>query len=356
VELPFDLSDCLFIATANTLDTVPRPLLDRMEVIELKTYTKSEKISIAKNHLIPKQLKRHGLNKKMLNITDKAVEEIIDFYTREAGVRNLERRIADLSRKAAKSFVEDSELKKLKIDATDIEKYLGTRKLLPESIDKEDQIGIVNGLAYTEAGGDLLKVEVAVLDGTGKIELTGSLGDVMKESARIAVSFVRSIAKEYGIPTDFYKEKDIHIHFPEGAIPKDGPSAGVTMVTALVSALTGIPVRRDIAMTGEISLRGNVLAIGGLKEKTMAAFSAGVKTVLIPEDNMRSLEDVDPLVRENIRFIPCKKASDVLREALVKADLAKIKNSDTSIKYSEVIPQNIIPDKIGLRVGEKEEV
>ncbi len=316
VELPFDLSSCLFIATANTLDTVPRPLLDRMEVIELKSYTKNEKISIARNHLIPKQLKRHGLNKRMLSITDSAISEIADYYTREAGVRNLERSIADVCRKAAKRFAEESVTGKIKLDADNVGDYLGPRKRLPEAISDTDEVGTVNGLAWTEAGGDLLKVEVAVLEGTGKIELTGSLGDVMKESAHIAVSYVRSIASEYGISPDFYQKHDIHIHFPEGAVPKDGPSAGVTMVTALVSALTGCPVRRDVAMTGEISLRGNVLAIGGLKEKTMAAYSAGVRTVLIPYDNERNLDDIDPVVRESIEFIPCKKASEVLSHAL----------------------------------------
>ena len=316
VEMPFDLSGCLFIATANSLDTVPRPLLDRMEVIEISSYTKNEKISIAVNHLIPKQLSRHGLNKRMLSIDKDAVAEIIDFYTREAGVRNLERAIADLCRKCAKKFAEDETLKRIKIGASDVAELLGTRKMLADTISDEDEVGEVNGLAWTAVGGDLLKVEVAVLEGTGKIELTGSLGDVMKESAQIAVSYVRSIADEYGIPSDFYKTKDIHVHFPEGAVPKDGPSAGVTIVTALVSALTGRAVRRDVAMTGEISLRGNVLAIGGLKEKTMAAYSAGVRTVLIPEANVKDLADIDPTVREKLEFLPCKKASDVLSYAL----------------------------------------
>ena len=316
VELPVDLSECLFIATANTLDTVPKPLLDRMEIIELKTYTKTEKIAIAKNHLIPKQLKRHGLNRRMLPISEGALGEIIDYYTRESGVRNLERRLADIARKAARRFVEDSSIKSIKISADNVCEYLGPRKLLPERIASEDEIGIVNGLAYTEAGGDLLKVEVSVLDGSGKLELTGSLGDVMKESAKIAVSIVRSLAGEYGIDRDFYKTKDLHIHVPEGAIPKDGPSAGVTMVSALVSALSGRAVRRDVAMTGEVSLRGKVLAIGGLKEKTMAAYTCGVRDVLIPEDNMRELDELDPAAREGLNFIPCKTVSDVLRHAL----------------------------------------
>ena len=323
VELPVDLSECLFIATANTLDTVPKPLLDRMEVIELKSYTKTEKMAIAKNHLIPKQLKRHGLNRRMLSLSESALSEIIDYYTRESGVRNLERRLGDLFRRAARRFVEEPLLRSIKVSAENICEYLGPRKLIPEHISSEDEIGVVNGLAYTESGGDVLKVEVAVLEGSGKLELTGSLGEVMKESAKIAVSLVRSLAAEYGIDNDFYKTKDIHIHFPEGAVPKDGPSAGVTMVTALVSALSGRAVRRDVAMTGEISLRGKVLAIGGLKEKTMAAYSYGVREVLIPEDNMRELDEIDVAAREGLRFTPCRSISDVLRVALcpcLKAD------------------------------------
>ncbi|MBQ9760405.1 MAG: endopeptidase La, partial [Clostridia bacterium] len=317
VELPFDLSHCMFLATANSLDSIPRPLLDRMEIIELGIYTKREKLAIAKNHLIPKQLKRHGMNKKMLTVTDGAVTEIIDYYTREAGVRTLERKLATLCRKAGKHFLE-TETRRLVIDTEDVKTYLGVRKCLPESIEEQDEIGTVNGLAYTELGGTLLRVEVAILDGTGKIETTGSLGDVMKESAQIAVSYVRSVAKQYGIPTDFYKTKDIHIHFPEGATPKDGPSAGVTMVTALISALTGRPVRRDIAMTGEVSLRGKALAIGGLKEKTMAAYTAGVRTVFIPQDNLRDLEEIDPLARESMTFVPCRHVEEILSRALVE--------------------------------------
>ena len=316
VELPFDLSDCVFIATANSLESIPRPLLDRMEIIELGIYTKREKIEIAKKHLIPKQFKRHGMNQRMLKITDNALVELIDFYTREAGVRTLERKIATLCRKASKVFL-DGEAHKLIIDQKDVKTYLGTRKLLPEQIEEKDEIGTVNGLAYTEMGGTLLRVEIAILDGTGKIEATGSLGDVITESAKVAVSYVRSVAQKYGIPADFYKTKDIHIHFPEGATPKDGPSAGVTMVTALISALTGKPVRRDIAMTGEVSLRGKALAIGGLKEKTMAAYTAGVKTVFIPYDNERDIEELDPLVRENITIIPCKHVEEILANALV---------------------------------------
>ncbi len=319
VEMPVDLSDCLFIATANTLETVPRPLIDRMEIIELPIYTKNEKLAIAQNHLLPKQLKRHGLTRRSLKVTDAALVEVIDYYTREAGVRNLERAIGDLCRKAARRMVEE-ELKRIVIDEGDVSRYLGARKALPEKIEAENPVGVVNGLAYTELGGDLLRVEVAVLEGSGKIELTGSLGDVMKESAHIAVSYIRSIAREMGIEPDFYKTKDLHIHFPEGAVPKDGPSAGVTMVTALVSALTGRPVHRDLAMTGEVTLRGHVLAIGGLREKTMAAYTAGVKRVVIPADNMRDLDDIDPIAREALTFIPCKTAAEVLAAALVEAE------------------------------------
>ncbi len=316
VELPFDLSNCFFIATANTLDTIPRPLIDRMEIIEIKTYTKREKMSIAKNHLISKQLKRHGLSKKTLKIADSAIEEMIDFYTREAGVRNLERTVASLCRKAAHKLLSDN-VKSVSVNAGNISSFLGERKYLPETISEYNEVGAVNGLAYTELGGDMLKLECAILEGSGKVELTGSLGDVMKESAHIAISYVRSIAQKYDIDVNFYKNKDIHIHAPEGAVPKDGPSAGVTMVTALVSALADIPVRRDVAMTGEITLRGKVLPIGGLKEKTMAAYNAGVKTVLIPFDNLKDLNDIDPLARENLKFIPCRTLSDVLDNALI---------------------------------------
>ena len=346
VELPFDLSDCMFIATANSLENIPRPLIDRMEIIELGIYTKREKLAIAKDHLIKKQSERHGLSRKTLRITDDAILEIIDYYTREAGVRNLERTIATLCRKAGRRLLA-GEAKRIVIDRKDVEGYLGARKNLPETIDAENEVGTVNGLAYTELGGSLLKVEVAVLEGTGKIEATGSLGDVIKESSQLAVSYVRSIAAEYGIPTDFYKTKDIHIHFPEGAVPKDGPSAGVTMVTALVSALTGRAVRRDIAMTGEISLRGNILAIGGLKEKTMAAYNAGVKTVLIPDDNRRDVPELDPLARENLEIIPCKKISEVLAAALLPAvpvmEKSKAEKSTDDICASKYVPvkQNV---------------
>ena len=317
MEIPVDLSDTLFIATANSYDGIPAPLLDRMEIIELSTYTDTEKLNIAKNHLVPKQLKRNGLNGRMFKITDGGILALIKGYTREAGVRNLEREIASLIRKSAKKIAEGI-AKSVRITEKNISEYLGKVKVLPERLEIENPVGVVNGLAYTQTGGDLLKVEVAVMQGGGKIELTGSLGEVMKESAKIAHSYTRTIAEKYGISPDFYKDKDIHIHFPEGAIPKDGPSAGVTMVTAIVSALGNIPVRRDIAMTGEITLRGQVLPIGGLKEKTLAAYRAGIRTVLIPEENMRDLDDIDKEARENLEFIPCKTADDVLSSALVK--------------------------------------
>ncbi len=316
MELPIDLSDTLFIATANSYDGIPAPLLDRMEIIELSTYTDTEKLMIAKNHLVPKQLKRNGITKKMFKITDGGIMALIKGYTREAGVRNLEREIASLIRKSAKKIAETN-IESVKITEKNISEFLGKIKVLPDKLEEENPIGVVNGLAYTQNGGDLLKVEVVSMDGSGKIELTGSLGDVMKESAKIAHSYVRTIAEDYGIDKEFYKKSDIHIHFPEGAIPKDGPSAGVTMVTAIVSALGNIPVKRDVAMTGEITLRGKVLPIGGLKEKTLAAYRAGIKTVLIPQDNVRDLDEIDKEARENLEFIPCKTAKDVLAAALV---------------------------------------
>lgn len=322
VELPFDLSECVFIATANTIDTIPKPLLDRMEVIELKIYTRTEKLAIAKNHLIPKQLKRHGLTKKQLRFDDSAIFEITDFYTREAGVRNLEREIASLCRKVAKRIVDNTETA-VKLTGKNIADYLGGRKILPESIFEYDEIGTVNGLAYTSAGGDLLRIEALTMPGTGKIELTGSLGDVMKESARAAVSYIRSNSEYFGVDPDFYKTKDIHIHVPEGAVPKDGPSAGVTITTALLSELTGRRVRRDVAMTGEITLRGRVLAIGGLREKTMAAYTAGVKTVLIPADNAKDIEELDKSAREGLEIILCATLDDVIKNAFADQKITK---------------------------------
>ena len=319
VELPVDLSECMFICTANTLDTIPRPLLDRMEVIELNTYTPAEKLAIAKNHLLPKQLKRHGLNRRTLKISDDTLRELIAGYTWESGVRNLEREIGALCRKGAKIIVEE-ERKNLAIAPEDLEKYLGPRKFIDNVMEKRDLVGVTNGLAYTDAGGDVLKVEVLPVEGSGKIDMTGTLGDVMKESAQIAVTYIRAHASEYGIPADFYKTKDIHIHIPEGAVPKDGPSAGITMTTSIVSALSGIPVRHDIAMTGEITLTGRVLAIGGLREKSTAAYTMGIRTLLIPKDNMRDIPELDPTVTAEMTFIPCETLSDVLSIALVKQE------------------------------------
>ena len=317
MEIPIDLSDCLFIATANSYDRIPSPLLDRMEVIELSTYTDTEKMSIAKNHLIPKQLKRNGMSKKLFRINDDALLRLIKEYTREAGVRNLEREIASLIRKVAKKIAE-SDVKSVTVTSKNLEALLGKAKVLPERLEASDPIGVVNGLAYTQTGGDLLKVEVAVMEGTGKIELTGSLGDVMKESAKIAHSYVRGVVDKFNIPKSFYKDSDVHIHFPEGAIPKDGPSAGVTMVTAIISALADIPVKRTVAMTGEVTLRGKVLPIGGLKEKTLAAYRSGISTVLIPKDNLKDLDDIDTEAREHLTFIPCETVDDVLLNALIK--------------------------------------
>ncbi len=322
IELPVDLSECVFITTANSLETIPQPLIDRMEIIEMKIYTRHEKCAIAKNHLIPKQCKRHGLTRRQLRITDGALYEIIDFYTREAGVRNLERELAAVCRKAAKRLVEEPEKKSIRVDAGNVREFLGERKVMPEHISDSDQIGVVNGLAYTELGGDLLPIEAVSMPGVGKIELTGSLGDVMKESAKAAITYIRSHADRYGISPDFYKTRDLHIHAPEGAVPKDGPSAGVSMTTALISELSGTPVRRELAMTGEITLHGKVLAIGGLKEKTMAAYKAGVKTVLIPADNEKDLSEIDPVVRKALTFIPCRTLDEVLEHALVPAERA----------------------------------
>ena len=316
IEFPFDLSEVMFIATANNLDTVPRPLLDRMEIIELKSYSTDEKIAIAKKHLIPKQMKRHGLDKNKLKFSAQAVQEIINSYTREAGVRNLEREIASVCRKVAKRLAL-AETESINVSQRNLAEFLGSPKIMPETVSNVNEVGVVNGLAYTELGGALLKVEVASMPGTGKVELTGSLGDVMKESAKAAVSYIRSHCGEWNIESDFYTKRDIHIHFPEGAVPKDGPSAGVTMVSALVSELSGRAVKSSVAMTGEVTLKGKVLAIGGLKEKTMAAYNAGVRTVLLPKDNLKDLDDIDKNVRASLEFIPCTTVAEVLRNAIV---------------------------------------
>jgi len=316
LELPFDLSEVLFITTANTLDTIPKPLLDRMEVIELGSYTDEEKVQIAKKHLLPKQLQRHGLTAAQLKVSDNAIREIIASYTRESGVRILERKLAGICRKAAMKIVSEN-VELIRVTEKELHEYLGVARYYPERQALDERVGVVNGLAWTSVGGELLEVEVNVIPGTGKVELTGNLGDVMKESAHAALSFIRSQADKLNLSSDFYKEKDIHVHFPEGAVPKDGPSAGIAITTAMVSALTGTPVRRGIAMTGEVTLRGRVLPIGGLKEKTMAAFRNGIKTVIIPADNGRDLEEIDQTVRKALQFVLVERADQVLSAALL---------------------------------------
>ena len=315
LEIPFDLSNIFFITTANSLSTIPPALLDRMEIIELPSYTDEEKVHIAKKYLLPKQRKIHGLTSTQLKVNDAAIRAMIAGYTRESGVRLLEREAAKLCRKAASGIAEEK-FTALSVTPDKLHDLLGPVRYKPEEDRKRDMVGLVRGLAYTSVGGEVLDVEVAVVPGTGKIEVTGNLGDVMKESAHIAVTCIRSRAEVLGIASDFYKTKDIHIHFPEGAVPKDGPSAGITMCTAIASALTDVPVRHDIAMTGEITLRGRVLPIGGLREKTMGALRAGVKTILIPEDNVSDLEEIDPLVRVQLNFIPVKTIDEVLSAAL----------------------------------------
>ena len=319
LEIPLDLSRVLFITTANTTSTIPRPLLDRMEVIELTSYTDEEKLEIAKRYLLPKQMKEHGLKKAALRISDEAIRAVITGYTRESGVRSLERQMGKLCRKTAMRLV-TGEVKRCSVTPEDLEDFLGVRRYQPPALDL-DPVGVVNGLAWTESGGELLEVEVNVMEGTGKLELTGNLGDVMKESAHAAVSCIRSRAGQLGIDPEFYKNKDIHIHFPEGAVPKDGPSAGVAITTAVVSALTGRRVRSNVAMTGEVTLRGRVLAIGGLKEKTMAAKRNGIRTVLIPKENLRDLAEIDPVVRSALRFVSAETVDTVLSEALYPAEI-----------------------------------
>ena len=316
IELPVDLSEVLFIATANTLSTIPRPLLDRMEIIEVNSYTENEKMHIAKEHLIPKQIKIHGLKKSQISITEKALEKIIVHYTREAGVRNLERRIGDICRKAAREIVEEDK-KTIKIGVKTLEKYLGKEKYTFDEANSKDEVGIVRGLAWTSVGGDTLSVEVNVLPGKGKFELTGQLGDVMKESAHAGISFIRSMSDAYIIPEDFIDTHDIHIHIPEGAVPKDGPSAGVTMATAMLSAITGIEVKASVAMTGEITLRGRVLPIGGLKEKLLAAKVAKIKTVVVPAKNRKDIDEMEPEIYEGMEIVYAETMDDVLKTALV---------------------------------------
>ena len=330
IDMPFDLSNVMFITTANDYDAIPAPLRDRMEVIELDSYTRQEKFFIAKKHLVPKQLELNGLSKNTFKITDKAIYKLIDSYTKEAGVRTLERTIASVMRKSAVKIV-DNTADIIKVTDKDIEALLGPVKYLEDSRGKKDEIGVVNGLAWTSVGGTLLPIECVVVKGSGKIELTGSLGDVMQESAKTAITCIRSKADMYDIDSDFYKNYDIHIHAPEGAVPKDGPSAGITMATAICSALTCKPVRSDFAMTGEITLRGKVLAIGGLKEKSMAAYKAGIKNVIIPKDNERDIVEIDETVRKHINFIPVSTIDEVLRLAIKPVS-----------KTKEKVRQNII--------------
>ena len=316
LEIPVDLSRVMFIMTANTLDTIPRPLLDRMEIIEIPSYTDEEKVQIAQRHLLPKERQAHGLTASSLRVDESAIRAAIALYTRESGVRSLERQLGKICRKAAMQLA-TSDVKRVTVTEKNIKDFLGAPRAAQEKIPEKDLVGVVNGLAWTEVGGEILPVEVGVMDGSGKVELTGNLGDVMQESCRAALSCLRQRAQELGIAPDFYKTKDVHIHFPEGAIPKDGPSAGIAIATAVLSALTGQAVHRDVAMTGEITLRGRVLAIGGLREKTMGALRAGVHTVILPKENEKDLDEIDPLVREKLRFVPVETVDAVFAEALV---------------------------------------
>lgn len=322
IEIPVDLSDCIFIATANQADTIPHALYDRMEIIHLPSYTSNEKVSIFNNHLLSKQLKRHGLTRRNVKISEPAVRELIEYYTKEAGVRTLERQTAALCRKIAMQIAEGGK-KSVNVTPDTVHALLGPRKVKPDALLPTDTVGVVNGLAWTELGGEMLQVEAQSFEGTGKVELTGNLGDVMQESAKAAISYIRKHAEALGIDKEFYKNRDIHIHVPEGAVPKDGPSAGVTMITALVSELSNTPVRHDIAMTGEITLTGRVLPIGGLPEKSMAAFRNGIRTILIPKDNLSDLDEVDELIKSSVTFVPVDCVSQVLENALVKAEPEK---------------------------------
>jgi ATP-dependent Lon protease len=337
IELPYDLSDVLFLTTANSLETIPRPLLDRMEVITLTGYTDVEKFNIASKYLIPKQLEAHGLKKSAFKIDDQALKDIINYYTREAGVRTLERQIGSLCRKVAKEIVATGK-KSMKISTTSLERLLGKKIFRYDMAEETDQVGIATGMAWTPVGGDTLAIEVAVVEGNGKLHLTGQLGDVMKESAETAVSFIRSRVDEYGIDKDFHTKYDIHIHVPEGAIPKDGPSAGITLATAVISALTGIPVRHNVAMTGEITLRGRVLPIGGLKEKVLAAHRAGINTIICPQDNLRDIDDIPETVRKDLKFVTASNMDTVLGTALLTKPVRKVVKEDEEKKEVGVIP------------------
>ena len=326
LEVPLDLSDVLFIATANSLSTIPRPLLDRMEIIEINTYTQNEKLHIAKEHLLGKQMKANGIKTKQLTVTDGAIEDIILYYTRESGVRGLERCLGDICRKTARMILQDGK-KNVKVTEKNLEHFLGTKKYDYEMANAKSEIGIVRGLAWTSVGGDTLSIEVNVMPGKGKFELTGHLGDVMKESAMAAISYIRSVSDKFDIKQEFFEKNDIHIHIPEGAVPKDGPSAGVTMATAMLSAITGIPVRADVAMTGEITLRGRVLPIGGLREKSIAAKVAGIHTVIVPEKNRRDIKELDKEITKDMKFVYASTMADILPVALESMPEAMTANS-----------------------------
>ncbi|NSW89499.1 MAG: endopeptidase La [Firmicutes bacterium] len=343
LEVPFDLSDVLFLTTANNRDTIPRPLLDRMEVINISGYTEEEKVNIAIKHLIPKQIKAHGLKKRNLIFEEQAIRDIIAYYTREAGVRNLEREIAAICRKAARQIISKNR-KVIRVTSGNLEKYIGVKKYRYDKASERDEVGIARGLAWTPVGGDTLSIEVNIMEGSGKLELTGQLGDVMKESARAAMSFIRSRADDFNIAKDFHTKYDIHVHVPEGAIPKDGPSAGITLATAIVSALTNIPVKRNVAMTGEITLRGRVLPVGGLKEKVLAAHRAGIDMIIVPIDNKKDIEEIPESIRKKVKVVFASDMDTVLDIALIKRSEKvkhKVKNTHDekgSILLSEKQP------------------
>lgn len=331
LEIPFDLSNVMFITTANDLSLIPAPLRDRMDIIELPSYTREEKLNIAKKHLIKKQLELNGLDKTQFKISSKGIYSLIDYYTREAGVRSLERTIASLMRKSAVKILME-EVDSVSITDKNVQEFLGAYKFTDDTKSKRNEVGVVNGLAWTSVGGTLLPIEVALMPGKGNIQLTGSLGEVMQESAKIAITCIRTMSEKYIINNDFYRKNDIHLHAPEGAVPKDGPSAGVTMATAIFSALTNMPVRSDVAMTGEITLRGKVLPIGGLREKSMAAYRNGMKTVIIPYDNIKDLEEVDDVVKEKVEFKPVKHITEALEIAICNYNKSFAKSTGTSVK------------------------
>ena len=342
IELPFDLSDVMFLTTANSLDTIPRPLLDRMEIISLTGYTAIEKVNIASKYLIPKQLEAHGLKKSSVKIDEQVIIDLINFYTREAGVRTLERQIGSLCRKVARELVSTGK-KSMKISSSSLEKLLGKKIFRYDLAEETDQVGIATGMAWTPVGGDTLAIEVVVIEGNGKIHLTGQLGDVMKESAETAISYIRSRADEFGIDKNFNSKYDIHVHVPEGAIPKDGPSAGITLATAVISALTGIPVRHNVSMTGEVTLRGRVLPIGGLKEKVLAAHRAGIDTIICPMDNLRDIDDISEAVRKELKFVTAANMDTVLETALVRKPEKKVDQEEKAEgkEDSTIIPPSV---------------